>query len=298
MNTDNELIVEEKINKTDKYYGERGMYLELNKGQVLIYKNMFQSLNSYSLIVELYQACVNGLELKPFITSNVNLAWCKKLTSFQTMRFDNDKKFIIDDCNYTHIHGSTFLIVNINQENKSQFFYILNWIKKCLEEFYPELKAGFVPVLCMNKINENNSNISSTPKIFDNDFKKKFKQLYGENYPDDIHRNMNSTTRQDTRVLNLIQDLKLMEPKITIYQVPKFAINYCEINKNHLGNEYIDIDLKSLFHDEFYRLKNNNTCYSESEKINNYSKNFDKLINFDNLLCSLDSNDLLKYELN
>lgn len=51
---------------------------------------MFQSLNSYSLIVELYRARINGLELKPFRTSNVNLAWCKKLTSYRTMRFDND----------------------------------------------------------------------------------------------------------------------------------------------------------------------------------------------------------------
>ena len=44
MNTNDELIVEEKLNKTNEYYEERGVYLELNKGQVLIYKNMFKVL--------------------------------------------------------------------------------------------------------------------------------------------------------------------------------------------------------------------------------------------------------------
>lgn len=297
MNTNNELIVEEKINKTTKYYEERGVYLELNKGQVLIYKNMFQSLYSYDLIIELYQACIDGLELKQFKTYNVCLAWCKKFTSSQTMRLDNNKKFIIDDCNYTHGHGSTFLIVNINQENQSKLFYILNWIKKCLEEFYPELKDGFINILCMSDISKNNSN-KKIPKIFDNNFKKKFKQLYGENYLDDIHRNMNSTTRQDPRVFNLIKDLCLMELKNTIYQVPKFSIPYCEIKINDFGDEYIDIDLKSLFYDKFYRLKNDNIYCTESEKINNYSENFNKLKNFNNLLCNLNSANLLKYELN
>lgn len=297
MNTNNELMVEEKINKTTKYYEEQGVYLELNKGQVLIYKNMFQSLNSYSMIIELYQACIDGLELKQFKTHNVNLAWCKKFTSYQTMCFDNNKKYIINDCNYTHGIGSTFLIVNINEENQSKFFYILNWIKKCLEEFYPELKDGFINILCMSDISKNNSN-KNNPKIVDNNFKKKFKRLYGENYLDDIHKNMNSTTRQDPRIFNLIKDLNLTEPKITIHQVPKFSIPYCEIKINDFGDEYIDIDLKSLFYDKFYRLKNDNIYCTESEKINNYSVNFNKLNNFNNLLCNLNSVNLLKYELN
>lgn len=297
MNTNDELIVEEKLNKTNEYYEERGVYLELNKGQVLIYKNMFKSLNSYNMIIELYQACIDGLELKPFKTYNVNLAWCKKFTSSQTMSLDNNKKFLIDDINYTHCIGSTFLIVNINQENQSQFFFVLNWIKKCLEEFYPELKDGFINILCMSDISKSNSN-NKIHKIFDDNFKKKFKQVHGENYPDDIYKNINSTTRQDPRVFNLIKDLCLTEPKIIIYEVPKFVIPYCEIKKNNLGNEYIDIDLKSLFYDEFYRLKNNNGYCLKSERINIYAENFNKLKNYNNLLCCLNSNNLINYKLN
>lgn len=192
----NELIVEEKINKTNEYYEEQGIYLELNRCQVFIYKNMFQSLNSYNLIVDLYQACIDGLELKQFRTYDVSLVWSKKFTSRQTMKLDNNKKFIIDDINYTHGNGSTFLIVNINQEKQYQFFYILNWIKKCLEEFYPELKDGFINILCMNDISKSYSN-KKNPKIFDDNFKKKFKQIYGEKYLDDIYKDMYSTTRQD-----------------------------------------------------------------------------------------------------
>lgn len=191
---------------------------------------MFQNLDSYNLIVELYQACIDGLELKPFKNHHVNLTWCRKFTSSQTMSLDNNKKFIIDDINYTHGNGSTFLIVNINQENQSQFFYILNWIKKCLEEFYPELKDGFINILCMNDISKSYSN-KKNPKIFDDNFKKKFKQIYGEKYLDDIYKDMYSTTRQDPRVFNLIKDLGLTEPKITIFSVPKFVIPYCEIKK-------------------------------------------------------------------
>ena len=293
----NEVIVEEKINKTNKYYEEQGVYLELNKGQVLIYKNMFQSLNSYSLIVELYQACIDGLELKPFGTSCVHLAWCIKLTSSQCMSFDNNKKFVVDDNNYTHSHGSTLLVVNINQENQSQFFYILNWIKKCLEEFYPELKDGFMNILCMSDISKNNSN-KKILKIFDDNFKKKFKQVYGENYSADIHRDIKSTTRQDPRVYNLIKDLGLTEPKITIYQVPKFAIPHCEIKKNLLDDEYIDIDEKSIFYSKFYALKKDNKHYIKSERVNNYYENFNELVNFHNLLSSLDNDSLKKCKLN
>jgi hypothetical protein len=297
MNTDNKLIVEEKINKTDKYYEERGVYLELNNGQVFIYKKMFQSLNCYSMIIELYQACIDGLELKPFRTSHINLAWCKKLTSSQSMEFDKNKKFIIDDNNYTHSQGSTFLNVNINQENQTQFFNILSWIKKCLEEFYPELKDGFINILCMSDNSKNNSN-KKNPKIFDDNFKKKFKEIYGENYIDDIYRNMKSLTRQDQRVFNLIKDLDLIEPKIYVYQVPKFAIHYSEIKKNIFYDEYIDIDLKSLFYDKFLRLKNDNTYYSESEKMKNYSENFNNLNNFNNLIQCMEYDNLIKYELN
>jgi hypothetical protein len=213
------------------------------------------------------------------------------------MRFDNNKKFIINDNNYTHGQGSTFLIVNINHENQSQFFYILNWIKKCLEEFYPELKDGFINILCMSDISNSNLN-NKIHKIFDDNFKKKFKQVHGENYPDDIHKNINSTTRQDPRVFNLIKDLGLTEPKIKIFEVPKFVIPYCEIKKDDWRGEYIDIDVKSLFYHEFYRLKNVNTYYSVSERINNYAENFKKLKNYDNLLCCLNSNNLINYKLN
>jgi len=297
MNIDNELIVEEKINKTDKYYEEHGVYLELNNGQVLIYKKNFQSLYSYSMIIKLYQACIDGLEIKPFRSEPVSLVYIDKLTSSQSMEFDNNKKFTINDMNYTHGQGYTSLMVNINPENLSQFFYILSWIKKCLEEFYPELKVGFVNILCINNIITSNSN-KKNYEIFDTNFKKKFNEIYGENYTYDIHRNINSITRQDHRIFNLIKDLGFTEPKITIFQVPKFAIQYCQIKKDSFDNEYIDIDVKSLFYDKFYKLKNDNKYYLKSEIMNNYYENFSKLVNFNNLICSLESYNLIKYELN
>jgi hypothetical protein len=51
MNTDNELIVEEKINKTNEYYEEKGVYLELNKGRLSKLINNFEALQKINLFI-------------------------------------------------------------------------------------------------------------------------------------------------------------------------------------------------------------------------------------------------------
>ena len=164
----NKLEVEEKIG-TDDYDKNKGVYLDINKGTIKIYKNMLKTLDSYSLITSLYLACTNGLELKPF--DNSCLVWSKKLTVNQTITFDKNKKLKIDDSNYTHVSGYIYIHVNINEHNKDVFLFVLNWIKICLEELYPELKEGFIHIMCLR----NQSNLLKQSKSFEMSdmFKKK-----------------------------------------------------------------------------------------------------------------------------
>lgn len=46
-----ELIVEEKINKTNEYYEEQGVYLELNKGRLSKLINNFEALQKINSFI-------------------------------------------------------------------------------------------------------------------------------------------------------------------------------------------------------------------------------------------------------
>lgn len=211
-NEDNEkkykLTVEEKINDSSEYEKAKGIYLEVSggHGHTKIYKNMFRRLGSYRLIMDLYEACLNGLELKPI--KYCFLTWFDKLTVSQTMKFDDEGFLKIDDCDYNFGHGSSTIWLQINNNNKESFFQMLNWIKNSLEQIYPELKEGFVYMMYGYIMNKTKS-YEKKPLQMDKNFQKIFKKVYGEKYVQDEYLGIKSKSRQDERVFNLIKELKL-----------------------------------------------------------------------------------------
>jgi hypothetical protein len=290
-NEDNEkiykLTVEEKINNSSEYEIKKGIYLEVlgGHGHTKIYKNMFKKLDSYKLIMELYEGCMQGLQLKPI--EYCFLTWFYKLTVSQTMQFNDKSMLEINDSDYNFGHGCSTIMLEINNKNKESFFHMLNWIKKSLEELYPELREGFVYVMC-GYIED-----KKKPLEMNKSFRKIFKKVYGEKYIQDEHLGIKSKCRQDERVFNLIKELKLEEPKIIIYKIPKFMLSYCEIDFNYNNNygEQIKIKWELLFYEKFYKLNeeiNKQYFYSDESMCKYKSEQFEILQNFNKLIKGLD----------
>ena len=294
-NEDNEkiykLIVEEKINNTSEYEIKKGIYLEVSggHGHTKIYKNMFRRLCSYKLIMELYEGCLQGLQLKPI--DYCFLTWFDKLTVSQTIQFDDKGVLKINDSDYNFGHGCSTIMLEINNINKENFFHMLNWIKKSLEELHPELREGFVYVMC--GYIEDKKSCEKKPLQIDKNFQKIFKKVYGEKYIQDEYLGLKSKCRQDERVFNLIKELKLEKPKIIIYKIPKFVLPYCEIDFNYNNNygEKIKIKWELLFYGKFYKLNEKiiKQYFNSDESMYKFkSEQFEILQNFNNLIEGLD----------
>ena len=295
VNEDNEqkykLTVEEKINTSSEYEKEKGIYLEVSggRGHTKIYKNMFKRLCSYKLIIELYESCLKGLKLQPI--EYCFLTWFDRMTVSQTMVFDETGILKINDSNYNFGHGSSTIWLEINNINRESFFFMLEWIKKSLEELHPELKEGFVYIMCGYIQNKNNS-YDKKPLQMDKKFQNIFKKVYGDKYIQDEYLGIKSKSRQDERVFNLIKELKLEEAKVRICKIPKFMLPYCEIDfcRNYYG-EKIKINCELLFYCKFYKLNEEikkHHIFSNDLAYKYKSEKFDILQNFDNLINGLD----------
>jgi hypothetical protein len=277
----------EKINETDEYEKRKGVYLEISvDGCVMtkIYKYLFRTLDTYNLIINLYEACLSGLEFKSFKTTS--LCYYHKLTVSFSFEFDDNNILNIREHGYNF--GADFIHIEINDINKNAFFGILSWIKKSLEEFHPELNEGFVSIICGFYKNEKTSLYE--PFQIDSDFIGKFKKTYGEDCICDEHLELESKLRQDLRIFDLIESSKIKNLKLKIYKVPKFVLPYSKIIFTN-SDEYIKIDRNLLFYAKFYNFEESvkkQYFLSDEEKYKFKSNLFEKLENFNNLITGLD----------
>jgi hypothetical protein len=206
------------------------------------------------------------------------------------MNFNNRGVLEINDCGYNFAHGTSTISIQINNINKESFFFMLNWIIKSLEELHPELKEGFVYIMC--GCIQNKKSYDKKRLLMNKNFQKIFKKVYGEKYIQDEYLGIKSKSRQDERVFNLIKELKLEEQKIKIYKIPKFILPYCEIDfgPNNYYGENINIKWDLLLYGKFYKLDEQvkkQYFYSDDLMYKYKSEQFDILQNFNKLIGGL-----------
>lgn len=294
---DEKIVIKELIDSSNDYYKMKGYYLDIynGRGRIKIYKNMFKTLSS-DCIFKLYNACEDGLELKPF--EKTYLKWSNKLSNYSTIKFDNEILNIINSDD----GSSSCISINISNTCEQSLFQILEWIKKSLNELYPELNEGFLFIMC-GYMMDNKSN-KMNPLKMNKNFIKKFEQVYKKEYIQDEYLGINSKSRQDTCVHDLLknlnidelEDMNLTESKIVLYKIPKFILAFSKIkfsSHNQYG-ENININTDLLFYCKFHELniKSNKMHFSSSKLDSIYQYNselFEQLQNLNNLITYLDS---------
>lgn len=280
------LSVNEKIDLIDE--NNQDIYLQIigGTGETKIYKKMFKSLCSYELIIKLYESCINGLELQSFL--HCNLSWFDKLSVKQTIEYSNKILKIEDSFNFGH--GSSMIWLEINNINKHNFFNIMKWIKNSLEELHPDLINGFVFMICGCVHNDKTN--KKEPFHMDKNFITHFQKIYNEEYIQDENLGIQSKSRQNNKVFNLIKHMKLKKIKVKIYKIPKFILPYCKINfhSDNLYGEYIKIKIESIFYDKFEKINNDIEKKHYSDIIKCKADLFDILQNFNSLIKGLEWN--------
>ena len=275
------LIVEEKIDTTSEYERKMGIFLlvETNKARTIIYKKNFMGLTTYNSIIQLYNACINGLKFESFKRSEL---FCSRDWNYMhEIEFTDSNILKIHSINIRYDCSSFEL--KINNVNKESFFNMLSWIKNSLEEFYPELKEGFVSIMIGHGPLEKTYDSLKMNAIF----KQKFWEFFNEKYIQDECSGIHSKSRQDKRVFDLIKLLNIKEPKIRIYKILKCLIPGCKIKTD--GNaETIEFDQNLLFYLKFSELNKQITYFNDDKnEIEHNSDDFKTLRNFNNLIGDL-----------
>ncbi len=226
-----------KLILTDKkdYYNRE--YLCVNG--IKFFKSQFVSLGSHKMIVNLYLACKNGLENKSF--KNVyTMRHSRKITVSQEMTFESDEHGVnvlkIRDSSYSYNDSHVSCDAEATGENKENIEKLFRYILNCLENDYPWLMEGFEQIVCFNSKKLKHGYVNN--KEFDDEILKEFESTYGEKINSDVWRNVDSKTRKDSKLHQIIINQK-KEELYPIYVVPKYLIYGMKIELDLDKNEHI-----------------------------------------------------------
>jgi hypothetical protein len=96
---------------------------------------------------------------------------------------------------------------------------------------------GFTNFMCFEKYN----NYEDIDKILTKNIVNEFEYIYGEKIFCDITKGIESKTRQDKKIIDLIKTCGIKEFKIIIHKIPNFILPYCKIIELFYKSEIIKV---------------------------------------------------------